>query len=345
MKKLYCFLFFIILSINLTSSNLTDYLDSSKFYYSLNSFVGSDYYPVRISNTFRYFDKHIFKTGWSFKADDNIEFWFELSCENELFDKKIILEKTGISYNKNNWNIKYLIDNIEYGKSSQIFQQSVNNKYFDEPTITNYRFNGAEVTFNKKNVLSFSARCGGNDFNTSIFNTSFIYRNNNYKYELFYLYTGRDKDYNLKMHSGGVEFFHKFGSFSVYGADTYQKSLKESNHNGHEEILSLIELIFNLNENLQLGTNFLYENLDWGKEETWQNQSFIKCKIKHFKSILSYRYNKTDLFEVGEIALIPSFRISEKWLFGGFASYLNFNLNNDDYYIIGIQTKFNYETD
>ncbi|MCK4312124.1 MAG: hypothetical protein KAW88_05255 [Candidatus Cloacimonetes bacterium] len=47
MKKLYCFLFFVIFSINLTSSNLADYLDSSKFYYSLNSFVGSDYYPDR----------------------------------------------------------------------------------------------------------------------------------------------------------------------------------------------------------------------------------------------------------------------------------------------------------
>ncbi|MCD4797108.1 MAG: hypothetical protein K8R49_08075 [Candidatus Cloacimonetes bacterium] len=344
MKKLYCFLFFIIFSINLSSLNLIDLLDSPKFHYSLNSFVGTNYYPDRISNTFRYFDKHRFKAGWNFQADDNIEFWFEFSHENELFDKKIILEKTGISYIKNNWEIKYLIDNIEYGKSSQIFQQSVNDKYFDEPLITDYRFNGAEVIF-KKSALSFSTRCGGNNFNSSIFNSSFVFRKDNYKYELFYLYAGRDKDYNLKMHSGGLEFFHKFGSFSIYGADTYKKSLKESNHHsGHEDIISLTELIFVLNENLQLGSNFLYENLDWGEKETWQNQSFIKYKVKHFESILSYRYNKTDLFEVGEIALIPSFRISENWLLGGFASYIDYTSGND-YYIIGIQTKINYETD
>ena len=343
MKRFWILVILLFIYINCFSSNILDYLDSSKFYYRLNSFVGSDYFPDRSYHEFVYFDKHKLNAGWIFEIEKNSRVWIEFSYENDLFDKRVIIHKTGFSYQTGKWEIQYKLDRIEIGKKSYIFNQNVKDIHFDKPVIEEYRFDGLDVSFDFNNY-SLSTQIGGNSYNTTLIKASMQNKEKEHNLQLFYLFSARSKDMNEKTHSFGLETYHDFGLISFYGTGSYQLLYEID----WDRILFLAELICYPTRDIRVGSNYLYSIYNWEEDKTWQSQSFLQMDIGKFSNLISFRYNHMDNFIETridrEINLLSFFNLSEIISVGTNFSYYHPSFY-DEYYQFGLQGRINYETD
>jgi len=343
LKKIFILVLFFI-SVHIYSFNFIEFFDASSFHYQFDSFIGTDYYPHQDNNQNRYREKSIFTAGWDFKVQDDVNIWFDLSYKKRLFDEELDLESTGIAYRKKNWTLIYKSDQLEIGNKSEIFSKNLNLYYYDNPVIEDYKFRGLEITHYLNNFY-LTGILGGNSFNSAIGNLNFGYSSDNHKLDLYYLYVKRDRFFNYPMHAFGFEMISDINFFRFYNSLVYERLESNlPNDPSHERLVDLSELIFRLHPNINIGTNFLYSTLDWDKNKEWQSASFFELKIGKTINTVTYQYWNSDIGFNREINLINSYNILQYWSLGTNLSFFNPSLG-DDYFVIGFQTKIEYEMD
>ncbi len=343
MKKILVFisLFFCL---RIYAFNFLEYFDACSYHYTLNSYIGSDYFPDRDENEFSYQEKINFEIGCKYIIQQNSSLWMDLSYRNDLFDKKIIIERTGISTTRGSWEFIYKFDKIEIGRYSEILNRNVYGIYFDKGVIEDYRFNGLQINKNI-NSLVISGKIGGNNFNTSLGMLSVDYSNDNGYFEFYYLYCGRDRLLNMPLHAFGCEFIQDFGFMSIYNSAVYEYlHAYDFTHNTRKRFADLSELVIQLSDALSFGSCFLYKIFDWETKEKWQSQSFLKLKSNNFTNYASYRYWESDIGFDREVNIINSYNILPQWSVATNLSYFNPSIGTD-YYLIGFQVQINYEID
>ncbi len=65
--------FILFISLRLVTEQHDNFFHNSEFYYSIDSFVGSDYFPQREEKIFTYFDNHFLKIGWIFNPSKHLQ--------------------------------------------------------------------------------------------------------------------------------------------------------------------------------------------------------------------------------------------------------------------------------
>jgi hypothetical protein len=324
--------------------NLLEYFDARSYHYILNSYIGSDYFPDRDENEFSYLEKINFKIGCEYIIQQNSSLWMDLSYRNDLFDKKVILERTGISTTRGSWEFIYKFDRIEIGKRSYILNRNVYGIHFDKGVIENYRFNGLQINHNM-NRFALSGKIGGNNFNTSVGMLSVDFSNDNGNFEFYYLYCGRDRLLNMPMHAFGSEFIQDFRFISIYNSTVYEyMHAYDFTHNTRERFANLSEIIIQPTDSFSFGSNFLYEFFDWETDKEWQSQFFLELKYNNFTNYASYRYWKADIGFDREVNIINSYKILPQWSVATNLSYFNPS-SGTDYYLLGFQVQIAYEID
>lgn len=343
MKKTFVIVLFII-SINAYSFNFIEFFDASSFHYQFDSFIGTDYYPYQENNQNSYLEKNIFKAGWNFKIQDNVDIWFDLTYRKRLFNELLELESTGIKYHRNNWDIIYRSNQLEIGKKSEIFNKNIYSTYYDKPVIEDYKFRGLEAIRYLGN-FNFSGMIGGNSFNSAIGKFALGYSNAIHDLDIYYLFCKRDRFFNYPMHAIGFEAIHDTNIFRIYNSFVYESlSSNLPSNPSHERYVDLSELSIRLHPKLNIGTNFLYSTIDWDTDEEWQSTSFIELIFKKTTNTISYKYWNVEMGFDREINLINSYDILPYWTIATNLSYFNPSID-DDYYILGFQTKIKYEMD
>lgn len=316
--------------------------NSSKFYYRFDSFFGTDYFPTKNYKTFNYFDNHYFYSGWKYDFKDNYSVWLDITFNDKLFDKEILLNKTGIAYSKNNYCISYKIDKLKYGNRSYIYNISVADRFFDKGVIEQYRYNGLEMEYKFSNLI-LNSKIAANTFHTAVLDNSIRWQTKNKSTKIYFLFTPRNSEYNEINFSFGTEIYLKREKIRFYESFVYQYLPYYSKG---DKIKSLSEIVITLNPNLFLGTNFFYESFKL--LANWQSQSFIKFKFSKLTNFLTFRYSYMNEFisaEINrEISLLNIFNISNNFSVGLNNSYLHPSFDKD-YYQFGIQAKIYYETE
>ena len=324
--------------------NFLEYFDASSYHYKLNSYIGSDYFPDRDENEFSYLEKINLEIGCKYIIQQNSSIWMDLSYRYDLFDKKILIERTGISTTRRNWEFIYKFDKIEIGRYSEILNRNVYGIHFDKGVIEDYRFNGLQINKEKNNFI-ISGKIGGNNFNSSLGMFSVDYSNDNGNFEFYYLYCGRDRLLNMPMHAFGSEFIQDFGFMSIYNSAVYEyMHAYDFTHNTRERFANLSELVIHPFDALNFGSCFLYTIFDWETNEEWQSQSFLELKYNKFTNYASYRYWESDIGFDREVNIINSYNILPQWSVATNLSYFNPSIGTD-YYLIGFQVQIDYEID
>ena len=343
MKKYMVIILFII-CVNIYSFNFIEFFDASSFHYQFCSFLGTDYHPYQDDNQNSYLEKNIFKAGWNFKIEDNVNIWFDLTYRKVLFSEQLELESTGIVFHKNNWDFVYKFDQLEIGNGSEIFIKNLYSSYYDKPVIEDYKFRGFESIRYFGN-FNLSGMVGGNSFNSAIGKFSLGYSNTNHHFDLYYLYCKRDRIFNYPMHATGFELTAKLGKFKIYNSSVYENlTSTNSARPSHEKFVDLSEIIFRPHSNINIGTNYLYTIYDWDTDKEWQSTSFIEFVLGKTTNTILYKYWNSEMGFDREINLINSYNILPYWSLASNFSYFNPSLG-DDYYIIGFQTIIEYEMD
>ena len=324
--------------------NLLEYLDARSYHYTLNSYIGSDYFPDRDENEFSYLEKINLEIGCEYLIQQNSSIWIDLSYRNDLFDKKIILERTGISTTRGNWEFIYKFDWIEIGRYSEILNKNVYGIYFDKGVIEDYRFNGLQINKNTNNLI-ISGKVGGNNFNSSLGMLSFDHSNDNSNFEFYYLYCGRDRLLNMPMHAFGSEVMQDLNFLSIYNSVVYEyMHAYDFTHRTRKRFANLSEIIIQPTGSFSFGSNFLYTIFDWEINEVWQSQSFLELEYNKFTNYASYRYWESDIGFDREVNIINSYNILPQWSVATNLSYFNPSIGTD-YYLIGFQVQIDYEID
>ena len=339
-KNIVIFLF--IICVNIHSFNFIEFFDASSFHYQFCSFLGTDYHPYQDESQNNYLEKNIFKAGWNFKIEENVNIWFDLTYRKRLFSEQLELESTGIIYHKNNWDFIFKSDQLEIGNESEIFIKNQYSSYYDKPIIEDYKFRGFESKgyFGNFNI---SGMVGGNSFNSAIGKFSLGYSNTDHIFDIYYLYCKRDRIFTYPMHAFGFEILSEINIFQIYNSLVYENMISNlPYHPSHERFVDLSEIIFRPHSNVNLGANFLYTIFDWDTDEEWQLTSFLELIFGETTNTLSYKYWNAGIGFDREINLINSYNILPYWSLASNLSYFNPSIG-DDYFIIGFQTKIEYE--
>lgn len=343
MKSKFIILIFILLACNVSANQVKRFFRISEIDFSLNSFVGTDYYIDTSDREFLYNEKSIFKFGSAFEITRDTKFWLELSARNRLLAKTVFLEKIGLSHQIDNWEVNYKYDRIGYGKLSELFSYNINDVYFDKYVLGEYKFNGVGFSYkSNKNVIN--TKIGGNEFNALLIDLNVNYSTDNSEYSFFYLHAGNNNELNYTMHSVGYEIEKRFYAnlFRLYSASTYQYMPSQKGSSQTENFISLNELTVNPMSNIKFGTNYLFSKYNWDKKKWAQNQSFINLRIDNISFYLSYLYKNVDDFLIREINQITFYHIIDNWKIGINIAYFVPSLGKN-YYQIGIQIDF-YES-
>jgi len=157
--------------------------------------------------------------------------------------------------------LKYKFDKIGFGKLSKIFNTNVNDVYFDAPILGEYDFVGLEFSFFFKD-FKFISQIGGNNLNAPIIDVALKHSSRKGEYTFFYLFAGRDNNFNINMHSLGLDLYHDFSVLSLYESITYQYLPSGTRNQQRENLVSLTELIVQPVISFEFGTNYLFSRYD-----------------------------------------------------------------------------------
>jgi len=343
MKKIFVITLFIV-CVNAYPFNFIDFFDASSFHYKLDSFMGTDYYPYGDDIQNSYQEKNIFTAGWNFKAQENVNIWFDLTYRKRLFEEQLELESTGIVYHKDNWDFIYKYDQLEIGNRSEIFNKNLYSPYYDKPIAEDYRFRGLESIRYIRN-FNLSLMLGGNSFNSAIGKFALGYSNEEHNFDLYYLFCKRDRIYTYPMHTVGFELVSKMNFLKIYNSLVYENLISNlTTKPSHERFVDLSEIILQPYSNVNIGANLLYTIYDWNSDEEWQSTLFFELLFKETTNTISYMYWNAEIGFNREINIINSLKILPYWSVATNLSYFNPSIG-DNYYIIGFQTKIEYEMD
>jgi len=237
--------------------------------------------------------------------------------------------------------LKYKFDKIGFGKLSKIFNTNVNDVYFDAPILGEYDFVGLEFSFFFKD-FKFISQIGGNNLNAPIIDVALKHSSRKGEYTFFYLFAGRDNNFNINMHSLGLDLYHDFSVLSLYESITYQYLPSGTRNQQRENLVSLTELIVQPVISFEFGTNYLFSRYDWNQLKTWQSQSFMNYDYKEISIYSSYLYKNWENFFNRTINQILFFNVTPQFKIGLNSSYF-IPSEGDDYYQIGFQVNFHEE--
>lgn len=343
MKKFILLLLFVIYLCHCRALELDRFLQLSTFHYKLATYNGTAYYPERTNKEYQYLEKMIFDFGWKYHLLNNSTIWIDLSYDNDLLDKQINLESTGVFYQTTGWEFYCLYSPLEYGNHSRIFALNVLNNNYDNPLLIDYRFQGLKL---KKlfPALSVTGSIGGNQLNTALLDFSLLMKANNLSTEFYSIYTGRNEYRNEKTINLGTELIYTSSLVYFYTSAVLALQMESDT----ERFKAVQEVILYPAKKLFLGSNLLYAIADWKKERDWTSRNTLGFDLSRFQFILSYEYQNTEgqLEHWGNrrTGFLTKFRLTEMIELG-----LDLNYNHptyiDSYYQMGLQAKVKYEID
>jgi|GEM_PF-6425753 len=331
----------IIFAVMIIINNLYAEYHSYNFHYQWASFYGTEFFPDQDYKKYNYFDINVFTAGMNFRIDHKSLLWLDLKINDKLFDKELLLDKTGISYTNKNLTFAYKYDRLQYGSGSYIYNISVKDRFYDVGVLEDYRYQGIVINLNFP-FLKFESKLAANNYHTAIFDNSMVYYDDNKIIKLFTIFVPRDYEYNDINFSSGLEINYKLKFIDFYGAYVY-KIILDKNRDDRFKLLN--EIILNFSEDLSVGSNLFMKGFK--KMQNWQIQSFLRIKTGPINNYLIYRYHNmaefTDSYFNREINVLHIYSISEVFGVGLNMSYLSPSFD-DPYLQLGIQAKINYET-
>jgi len=343
MKRILFLILLLTSTITGSSLDLNELFNFSRFNYEFNAYNGTEYYPFRTNKEFQYYEKLDLKFGWELNFKENYEIWIDLSYYNELFDKKITLESTGFSYTSVNWQIFYMLSQLEYSNRSRLLNCNVRDVYFNQPVFIDYLFQGFRIR-RMLDKYKFSISIGGNSYNRGIVHYAINYFIQNTELELFCIYSSRNEFLNEKAYTYGFELLHESKFLYIYLSEIYHSLMESST----EKLESLNEVILYPGENIFLGTSFVYSIFNWEAQRDWRSRSSFGLDLQNISIILSYEYQNTegtlDNWGNRKINLLTNYNFSPFTSIGLDATCFN-PIYDEEYYQFGIQGRIKYETD
>ncbi len=253
-----------------------------------------------------------------------------------------MLNKTGISYHKNNFSLSYKIDNLKYGADSYIYNICTKDRFFDLGVIEDYQYIGIESKFNASH-FTFDVKIAANNYHTAILDNSITWKPNQNSAKIYFLFVPRNSEYNAINYSFGTEINLKNDYLRLYESFVYQYL---PDHARGDKMKSMTEVVINPLANLSIGSNLFCEG--FSRLDNWQSQSFIKFDYHKLSNYLIFRYNYMNEFNKAEInrefTLLNQFNISRNFSTSFCFSYFNPSFDKE-YFQFGVQAKIEYETD
>ena len=220
-----------------------------------------------------------------------------------------MLNKTGISYHKNNFSLSYKIDNLKYGADSYIYNICTKDRFFDLGVIEDYQYIGIESKFNASH-FTFDVKIAANNYHTAILDNSITWKPNQNSAKIYFLFVPRNSEYNAINYSFGTEINLKNDRLRLYESFVYQYL---PDHARGDKMKSLTEVVISPFANLSIGSNLFCEG--FSQLGNWQFQSFIKFDYRKISNYLIFRYNYMDEFNKAEInrefTLLNQYNISK----------------------------------
>ncbi len=316
--------------------------DRDNFYFQLNSFIGFDHFPDREYKTTNYFDRNVFFAGWKYRLRQNSKFWFDLTYNDKFYAREILLNRLGVSYEISDFIFSAKYDDLKYGAESQIYALQVKDRFYDLGVIENYQFNGGEIIFHKKKY-AVKGLLAGNSFHYLIGNLELNWKHKNLKAKIYYLFVGRNEEYNTKNHSFGIETKFEIPYLTFYQSFVYQYL---PNREKGDKIKTLWEIIVRPIQYFEFGSNLFLESFELSQKQNSQSQSFLKFKLASLENYFFYRYNKIEEFSSDylniEYSFLHLYPFSKHFMMGINASLFTPDFD-DNYYEIGLQVNFSYE--
>jgi len=343
LKRSLLVLFFLSLTISIFSININEFFNLSKFHYDFNAYNGGGYYSSRINKEWQYFEKLDLDFGWKFNFQQNFNVWVDLSYNDDLFNKSIVLESTGFSYKISSWELLYMYSRLQYSNRARLLNFNVKNVNYNQPVFIDHRFQGIRVSKDLERFhLTFSG--GGNSFNTGLLHSAINYTIDNTELELFLILTGRNEFLNEESYTLGLEYIHLNDLLYLYFSQIYHKLIESSS----EKFESLNEIVFYPTKTSFLGTNLIYSIFNWKEERNWKSKTSFGIDIQQISYILSYEYQNSEGDEEHwgnrKINFLTNYNLSPTASIGLDLSYYDPTYDKK-YYQIGIQGRIKYETD
>jgi hypothetical protein len=291
-----------------------------------------------------YIDKHYLDFGLKYNILNNLSSKISIGLNEKFIEKEILLHEIVINYKMNNFEFSYKYDDFQFGKKSEIFSSNVNSKYYQKGILEDYKLSGIETSYCKK---SFSSKIfvGSNNYNRGSFIASSSISKFQNNIELSFFYSMNNQDYSEVSYS--LIFEHRlnhklFGSYNTFEYEIMPELWKGNKY----KIFSEQRISFN---KISAFVNFFYEEFeDIDDSYNCESSSMLKYESKKGFSNLIYRYNTVsefgDSYFVRDYTSVIGYKFTEEFKVALNCSYFEPSIG-DNYYNLGIQIEFNYETE
>lgn len=344
MKKYIIMILVLMTFISLSAVEVSSIFQEDHFYMRFNSFLGTDYFADREYKSTNYFDRHHFFAGWKYNFHENTDVWFDLTFDDKFYEKEILLNRVGVSYQKADLTCSYQIDRLQYGAESEIYSIQVKDRFYAYGVIEDYRYNGVQADYTK-NKFSAKTLVAANDFNAVITNSQLAYNSSKYLGKFYYLAVARNEEYNVRNHSIGLENTLRFTDFTFYTSGVYQYL---PTYAKGDKFKQLVEANYKINESMKIGMNYFYEDFTEISNPNAQFQSYLNLNIFNWENYLIYRNNLmqefTEDYRNIEYSGLLQYQFAANFKLG--INYSFFQPDFDqNYHQIGFQVNYNYEKD
>jgi hypothetical protein len=342
MKKI-LFLIVLFSTTIMSAFDMNNMFNSSKTSISFNSYIGSYYLPKKIYKKLSYIDKHFLKLGVEYDLNKNLSSLFSVGLNEKFIEKEILLDEICINYQMKNFSVSYRYDDFQLGEDSHIFNSNVNSKYFQKGVLEDYKLSGIEAS-HKNNSLLTSLFIGSNNFNrgTARASSSFSLFQSNFNLDL--LYSMNNQEYNEVSYSLIIQ--HKIDAkyFGSYNSMDYMimPELKQGNKYKlfSEQRLSYYKFSFY--------ANVLYEKFaDITDSYNCESSHMLQHEFINTFTKIIFRYctvsEFSDSYFVREYTSIIGYIFDNDFKLALNCSYFEPSVG-DNYYNLGIQIDFKYET-
>ena len=304
--------------------------------FSVHSYLGGYFYPDRDDKEFSYFDKQDIRLGITGLKKEPINLDIYLKYSERLQDERIGLHSLFLVYQESpGWSLSFQIDNIGYGEQEEIFERDITSPDYDLYRLGDFRFTGIRYDNKISSLFNSSFRIGGNVHNSSIGSATLSFIKEPVDIGLFYLYLGRDSNFNKTMHSGGIEFKLQRNILELNLYQTWQhlsSTFTTSNY------LAYGELLFHLKEKWQMGGNAFYAKKLRGYND-WQEYSLVTAyRWDTLENTVQYLFYRVGDMKADKLATILSYSLSDSFSLG-LNSAIHFPETGKNYYTLGLQVK------
>lgn len=310
---------------------------SPVLFLSVDSYIGSYYYPYRADKEFSYNEYHDIRLGAEKVIVGPTILIMEVGHNEKLLDQAIKLRTMRISYQPTgSWEFSFCLDDIGYGKRTEWFDNDITNPDFRDHLLGNYRFAGMELYHSFSRRIGISSYLGGNIHNTAISGADITYYINGGYFKIFNLNVGRDNQFNKQMYSFGSELRWTCSFLEIFHAHSYQYL---SSHFERENYVGYMELKLPLKRHLTTGGNYYHAKSLRGYSR-WRE---VSLQIEYQFSNLEWRLQagrlKAQDLVSERIGSILMYRLTNNLSFG-INSAVNYPQYKDEYYSVGMQISY-----